>query len=294
MTERRQAIKLGAFLVGVIVLLVLSLTLVGGLRIWRDVDIYQVVTNKTVAGVEIESRVTLRGVEVGKVTRIELDESDFERVRVELSIEPEVIIPAGSKAYFRQTGLTGQRAVDITGGTLADGTLPPGSTIPRGETVLEDLEEQADVLADELATLIDEANLVVAQVLRVANAVDPDQVAAIVEETHGAVRSLTSTSERMASTIEDGRRTLRRIGEEAEAVTHRTTTVLDHADDAAVALTTLLERTDHVVRSNQEDLRATMDNLRRTSRDAEVLIRALRRQPSLLVRSQPPEERELP
>lgn len=45
---------------------------------------------------------------------------------------------------------------------------------------------------------------------------------------------------------------------------------------------------------NEHDVRETVDNLRRTSRDVEALVRVLRIQPSLLLRSQPPEERELP
>lgn len=304
--QRRQLVKLGIFVVSVVTILALALLFVGGLRLGRSYDTYHVVTSGGVSGIDVDSEVTLRGVEVGKVSAIELDRSDFGRVTIDLAIEPGVAIPATAKAYFERDGLTGQRSIDITGGTLADGQLPPGSTIPRGETPLDALESSASALGDELTALVADARQVVQHTQAVITAVDPERVAAIVEavdperveaivaHTERAVKTLESTSKQLAGAVSEGRTDLDELTHSVEAVADRATTTLDHVDGASAELSRVLAAADSILSTNEDDISAIIDDLRRVARDTRVLVRALRMQPSLLLRSAPPKERELP
>lgn len=305
-SSRTQAVKLGIFVIIVVAILVLALVLVGGLRLGRSADTYHIVTSGGVLGVDRDSAVTMRGVEIGKVAAIELDRSDFGSVRIDLEIDPDIAIPALSKAYFQRVGVTGQRAIDITGGTVADGRLAPGSTIPRGETPLEVIESHASGLGDDLAALVADAERTVRQaeaviaaidperVAAIVEAVDPERVAAIVAHTERAARTLASTGRQLERATTEGRARLDALAHDVDAVAARARAVLEHADGASRDLSRLLVETAAVVRANEDDLRVMIGNIRRASQDARALVQALRTRPSLLLRSAPPRERKLP
>lgn len=303
---RTQAVKLGIFVIIVVTTVLLALVLVGGLRLRRPAATYHIVTDAGVSGVDRESAVTMHGVEIGRVAAIALDRSDFGRVRLDLAIDPGVAIPAPSKAYFQRVSVTGQRAIDITGGTLADGRLAPGSVIPRGETPLEALEARAGGLDEELTTLVADAQQAVRRAQQVLAAVDPARVAAIVEAVdparvesilgHAArtARSIESISDRLARATTRGRAHLGDLVDDVGAAATRARAVLDHVDGASRELSRLLVGAGAVLAANEDDLRATISNLRRASQDARALVQALRARPSLLLRSTPPRERALP
>lgn len=304
--SRTQAVKLGIFVVTVVTILVLALVLVGGLRLGRPADTYHIVTSGGVSGIDLASAVTLRGVEIGKVAAIELDRSDFGRVRIDLKIDPGIVIPSPARAYFQRVGVTGQRAIDITGGTLADGRLAPGSTIPRGETTLEALESHASRLGEDLTTLVADvqqavrhANVVLAavdpaRVAAIVEAVDPERVASILAHTEHTMKTFDSTSKQLQRAVTEGRAHLDDLAGDVGAVADRARAVLEHADGASLELSRLLVVATTVLNANEDDVRAAIGNIRRVSQDARALVRALRTRPSLLLRSSPPRERELP
>ncbi|MCY1062730.1 MlaD family protein [Nannocystis sp. SCPEA4] len=303
---RTQAVKLGIFVVSVVTILVLALVLVGGLRLGRPADTYHIITSGGVLGLDLESSVTMRGVKIGRVAAIELDRSDFGRVRIDLKIDPSIALPAPSRAYFQRVGVTGQRGIDITGGTLADGRLAPGSTIPRGETPLEILEARASGLGEELTTLVADATQTVRGAKAVIAAIDPERVAAIVEAVdpkrvaallvHGerTARTLASTSRQLQRALNEGRAHLGDLARDVDAFAARASTVLEHADGASLELSRLLVGATTILNANEDDLRAAIGNIRRVSQDARALVRALRTRPSLLLRSAPPKDRALP
>lgn len=303
---RTQAVKLGIFVVTVVAILVLALVLVGGLRLGKPADTYHIITDGGVSGIDLSSAVTLRGVEIGKVAAIELDRSDFGRVRIDLQIDPGIVIPAPARAYFQRVGVTGQRGIDITGGTLADGRLAPGSTIPRGQTPLEALESHAGRLGEDLTTLVADAQQTVRHAKGVLAAVDPERVAAIVEavdpervaailvHTEHTVKTFESASKQLERAVTAGRAHLDDLAHDVDTVADRARAVLAHADGASLELSRLLVVATTILNANEDDVRVAIGNIRRVSQDARALVRALRTRPSLLLRSTPPRERKLP
>jgi ABC-type transporter Mla subunit MlaD len=239
------------------------------------------------------------------VAAIALDRSDFGRVRIELKIEPGIEIPAASRAYFQRVGVTGQRAIDITGGTLAGGRLAPGSTIPRGETTLEALEAHASGLGDEVSTLVAEARQAVRDAQRVIVAVDPERVAAVVDavdpqrmaallmHSARAAKRLDSASEQIGQMLRQGRAYFGDLTHAGESFAARATAALEHANSVSLELSRLLDVAGSILHANEDDVRAAIGNIRGVSQDARALVRALRARPSLLLHAKPPREREL-
>lgn len=297
MVKRAQNVKLGIFILAVAAILLSTITLVGGLRFWSDRDAYFVVSRDTVSGIGPQTTVTLFGVPIGEVEAVELDRRHPGNVWVELSVDPEVEIPVGVQAYFRATGLTGERAIDLSGDASRGDVLVPGSVIPRGQTSLEMLEARAEGIAENAEELTERATELIVTIDEILDG-GPERVDRILDQTETTMESIVDASAELEKSLREGRASMEsaveKVVEDVDSVSDETTEALGRAKHAADALTRVLDHTDAVVRANDDDIREIVRTLRRTTRAAEQLVRQLRRRPSLLLRSSPPEEREPP
>jgi phospholipid/cholesterol/gamma-HCH transport system substrate-binding protein len=280
MPTRAQNVRLGAFLLATLGLFAFALAVVGGFEFWRKTAPYYVLVEGSVAGLEDGSEVTMRGVPVGFVERIALDERALDHVVIELAIDDDVRVPANARAAIALGGISGVRRIDIVEGDLGAGVLPPGSTIAQAPTTLDRFEDKALVLIDEAIELIHRLHRVARHIDDVAAGVDAEAVARTIDGIDRALASFTAASDELRETMADGRTDL-----------HRT---LGNADRAAAELETLLEGANRLLRANDDDLRAAVRDLRQAARSFRQLSRELRAQPSRLLRSPPPKARVLP
>jgi len=112
-------------------------------------DVYLVKFRDTsVHGLIIGSPVKYRGVEVGRVTRIEVSRTDLDCVEVEVKIKPDLVVKTDMQATLVYIGLTGQKYIEISGGTLAAANLKAHGEIPSGRG----LGEKADDIVNNIQT----------------------------------------------------------------------------------------------------------------------------------------------
>jgi phospholipid/cholesterol/gamma-HCH transport system substrate-binding protein len=168
--------KVNYTLVGAFVL-VLGIALVAGV-LWlaaglggqRAMDGYQAFIQESVAGLNVDAPVKYMGVDVGKVSRIEIDPQHSQQVRLRFLIERGTPIKQDSLAVLKTQGLTGIAYVELSGGSagspplraLVEGDLP---TIPfkmsltaRLENVLTNLMANVDRVSNNLNALFDADN----------------------------------------------------------------------------------------------------------------------------------------
>lgn len=112
-------------------------------------EIYQVdFRNTSVQGVIIGSLVKYRGVEVGRVVRVRVNPTDLDSILVDVKIRPEVVVKTDMTASMVYVGLTGQKYIEVSGGTLAAPNLPAHGTIPTSRG----LGEKADDIINNIET----------------------------------------------------------------------------------------------------------------------------------------------
>lgn len=170
-----------------------------GLRFFQDLPILQNsytlrATFEEAGGLSEGNPVELRGVTVGTVQSVDLDQDD-QVVRVQLRIDEGIRVPEGS--HVRVTGFSGVTGVRLTiqPGPADNPPLAAGATLsppPQG-TVLERLSDQAPALASKA-----------------------DSVLTSTSATMGALRSQLQNPE---SDLRGTLRALRRTMEDVEAVT---------------------------------------------------------------------------
>lgn len=143
MHRRVMEILVGLFMLGgLLALLVLALK-VSGLGDLTGNEGYQVIAKfDNVGSLRIRSRVTIAGVQVGKVANISLDPVTFQSV-VTLSLNSDVKLPKDSSAAIQTSGLIGDNYIALAPGSDAV-FLKAGDQIEetQGALILEKLIQQ--------------------------------------------------------------------------------------------------------------------------------------------------------
>jgi phospholipid/cholesterol/gamma-HCH transport system substrate-binding protein len=108
----------GAFVIGIGLALVLAiLWLAAGGEFKRRVTRYESLSNESVAGLNVNAPVKLRGVDVGKVKSIAINPANGEQVRIVYEIEVGTPIKTDTVATLTTQGLTGIAYVELSGGS---------------------------------------------------------------------------------------------------------------------------------------------------------------------------------
>src|SRR3954463_15897109 len=108
----------GVFVIGLGAALVAPiLWLAAGGELHKKVDLYQSLSNESVAGLNVNAPVKYRGVDVGKVKDIQLVPDNPQQVQIVYAIDRGTPIKADTIATLTTQGLTGIAFVELSGGS---------------------------------------------------------------------------------------------------------------------------------------------------------------------------------
>jgi phospholipid/cholesterol/gamma-HCH transport system substrate-binding protein len=163
METRASYLVVGAF--------VLALIAGGfGFALWisrstlKDDSIYYYVYFKgAVTGLQNGSQVLLRGVPVGRVTDIAIDEKDVEVIQVTVGLKPGTPIKTDTVAQLQMQGITGLSFMQLSGGTTSAPPLEPRlekrrAVIPSKQSSLEQVFDSVPEVTAALTELAVRAN----------------------------------------------------------------------------------------------------------------------------------------
>lgn len=89
----------------------------------RVYDLYYINMQESVSGLNVNAPVKYRGVEVGRVKRIELDRNNPQQVQLTVEIARGTPLKTDTVATLSSQGLTGLAFVDLSGGTVSSAPL---------------------------------------------------------------------------------------------------------------------------------------------------------------------------
>jgi phospholipid/cholesterol/gamma-HCH transport system substrate-binding protein len=128
--------------------LVVFFVWLGGNKLTRDSDLYDIVFQGPVRGVATGGEVDFNGIKVGSVSRIAIDPANSQLVIARVSVAPDVPIRQDSYATLEPQGITGVNYIQITAGSpnrpLLKDTVPDGD-IPK-------LSSRRDAISDLLSS----------------------------------------------------------------------------------------------------------------------------------------------
>jgi len=278
---------------------------------------YQIIFSESVIGLSDGSPVLYNGVNVGRVTEIDLNPQDIREVIVTVQIEAQVPIHEDTVASIRLTGLTGTAAIQLSGGSPDSPLLPAGNAQP----------ERIQAISSPLNRLLESSEGIVVTANKVLGQIDTVLSDANVERITTTLASL----ERFGGTLADADSSLNRLLDNASAASGTLPTLLEQLSttvqrfDEAVAgvdsgliedlpelktrlagalenIESLSGRLDTIVAGNQEELSQLggvgmrqvsggIEEIRRLVRDLSELVRRIERDPArFLLGGEQPEE----
>lgn len=120
---------------------------------------YTVVSSLPVTGLSVESTVRYRGVNVGKVTNIQLDPAARNVIRIDIRVMDELRLSEQSHAELRMQGVTGLAFIDLD--DTDDSSVPllaDGGEIPLQPSMMDKLLDDGPQLVAQIEALLESSN----------------------------------------------------------------------------------------------------------------------------------------
>jgi phospholipid/cholesterol/gamma-HCH transport system substrate-binding protein len=163
METKANYVAVGGFVLVCMLGLVVTLLWLAGAQYSQEYEYFETSFKGPVTGLGNGTTVKFNGIDVGRVTELEFDPNDPQRVIARLQMRPGLHIRQDSRASIESQGLTGGSYVEVSGGTKTSPELvrQPGQKYLRIESkpsTLELLEQSAPELFDKLNRAADKIN----------------------------------------------------------------------------------------------------------------------------------------
>src|SRR6056297_2092454 len=160
MRNRSQKIRLGVFLFVSLALLLAVIGYFTAREFFEKEDVYYVsYEGVSVSGLEVGSPVKYMGIKVGTIKDINIDPENVNKVIVELALKPDTPIKEDATAEITSMGITGLKAIEISGGTNEAESLEPGSYIQAGSSMTQEITGKAEIIAQKAEKVLNNLQL---------------------------------------------------------------------------------------------------------------------------------------
>ncbi len=137
MENRAHALVAGIFVIVLSIAVALIAMRFSGSNI--QYNSYQVVTKESVSGLNPQSAVHFRGVNIGKVEKIEFDPSNLRQILIHILINENVMLSKSVYAQLGYQGVTGLAYVQLNDDGTDYEQLPPDASIPMRRSLLDEV-----------------------------------------------------------------------------------------------------------------------------------------------------------
>jgi phospholipid/cholesterol/gamma-HCH transport system substrate-binding protein len=211
METKANYVAVGAFVLICIIGVVVSIMWLAGVQYSQEYAYYQTYFKGPVTGLGKGTTTRYNGIDVGRITELQFDPSDPQKVIVTLQVQPGLNIREDSVASIESQGLTGGTYVEISGGTAKSPLLvaQPGQKYPvirTKQSTLQQLEQSAPELVAKLNVAADHINELLSDNNRKA-------VAHILASIDQTTQMLAQRSADIDATIKNARDATRNIDE---------------------------------------------------------------------------------
>lgn len=166
MITKSQKVRLGVFLTVGFILILLFAGIVAGSKLFERRDFYYIeFDDVSVGGLQVGGDVQYHGIKIGRVENIKIKPDNVSQVVVTISVQAGTPIKEDVKAQLVYMGITGLKAIELTGGSNEAKVIKPKSFIPKGSSPLENISSKAesivlkiDEITSNLAAITGEAN----------------------------------------------------------------------------------------------------------------------------------------
>jgi len=323
LATRKQKIKVSVFLLACVGIFIVATLVIS--RVYQDAgDNYWLEFDESILGLYEGGLVEYQGVPVGKVTNIFV--TPRQKPHVEVTIDPQKVQlrPGVEGRLVIYSIAAGTMAISLSGGDPKAPVLPPGSQIPTKRSTIEAISKQLTDVMERVSNILDdvESKLAAVQEEDIRDIMGKvkgilgkgDELASkgstLMDETTGAVQDTRAEIRKVSTMLSERNEDLRKVmkslqdlldtsrGKVAEldvrSIQERLTRALDDVSALSRKAEQMLDNAGTVAEDVtrkagdvEYGLRQTMSELRDTFTELRLLVEALRREPSQVVRGKP-------
>ena len=234
MATKTQQVKVGIFFtLGLALLIGIFILIQTGHR--KPTDPYFIKFKESVSGLSKDSPVLYRGVPVGKVEDICVNNAN--EIIARIGIEPnKVTLRKGTVAMLDLGNLMGGMLIDLSGGEAHAPRLTSGSYIPTKPSVLQNITTELPQILREIRSILDKFNRSMGDVseARIGNLTNKadrimsaaaqtlEQADSLIETTRGVIvnneSEVVQTLQEVREALREAQQTLRRLNSDPSAV----------------------------------------------------------------------------
>jgi phospholipid/cholesterol/gamma-HCH transport system substrate-binding protein len=302
MVQRRIYFLVGLFVIIGLLLGAAAVIWLGASKYFQKGSIYVTYFDESVQGLQVDSIVKFRGVDIGTVRKIGVA-PDQRLVEVVMKIDVKDFNVKGVVAKLTLAGITGIVYVELDRRKQGEQAVrpttfqPPYPVIPSVPSDIKQIESAISDIMDRIKQI--DFNAIAREITKAAASLDSfvksDQVKQIMRDAGTATAKLADAAQKMdnflsGGSLDEAVATAREAVKEAKAVMERARVEIERADigKTAARVDRLVEGTSARVDSALTEVEITVETLRRTAESVEELADRLKADPSALIFSRPP------
>jgi phospholipid/cholesterol/gamma-HCH transport system substrate-binding protein len=308
--------KVGALVVLSAVVLCATFYFVGNAQFGRTRTPYRTYL-KYAGGLAPGTDVLFGGITVGKVTVVRPDPTDPTRIEVQFEVKKGTPINAKSVAKLGSVSLMSSPVVSITTGAEDAPRLQAGAVIQSVETVsMDDLQREVAAIAASAQTLIasvqtdlnnitGDARHVLANVNDITGETNRKHVAGILANADDVIAQarprIAQITANVQTLTENANRVTEKLGPTVDNANGTITVLRDRTETDLIELQktlaearSLIDNLQVVVRTNQQNIEYTMENIRMATDHLNDLTESVNERPWSLIRIKQPPDRKVP
>lgn len=256
-------------LVGVLVVVGIALMLAFTYWLLRpsaedEVKIYKIYFDESVLGLNIDAPVKYRGISVGKVTKLKINEKNSEQVEVQVRILKSTPIKTDTQAKLTAQGITGLSYINLSNGSngAEDLKAEKGEDYPVIKTIpsfFENLETSFGSVSTELATTLTRAR-------KLLNDENQEQVALVLKRTANLMGRMEKLlDDKTIAHLQSSAKNLDSFSSKADKMTDNLDKLLTHS----VKWEDKISGSFDSIEGSYRGIRATMDEIKRAVESGE-------------------------
>lgn len=292
MVYRADEVKVGLVVVAGFLILAGFVVSILGLSLGRPTDTY-ITKLKFAGGIERGTVVRFGGMQVGKVTDVDVSPLDDTRIRLMMNVKKGLSVKADSEVFINTIGFLGDYYLEISTGSPGSPNLSPGGEInsvevasinemlASAQSAIEKVDaamvilnekvltedfgkfrDRVEIITDKIIQLLTDVDLVFSEENRANIAETLAQLKELVGENKADVRatmeSFRSASEKLGSLAAT-------LDEVAEENREDIGLLIDEIQATVAEARSASERIDRLIADNASDIGLTIDNLRATT-----------------------------
>lgn len=294
-----QKMRLGVFVIIGMVILAAFIAIPLGMRFTQRTKMYYTLFHgETLYGLDVGAKVRFNGMAIGIVEKISYMPDDLTRMRVDMSVPYNFPIKEDMYITTGLVGITGLKFIEISGGSNESAYLKPGSEITNKQSMFATIGGKAEELVDKVDVLLSHLNVLTHPDSLQSLKTIMDNVADITGEAKAAfgdVRAFIPTAGKIADTTKLIVSEALKITQDIKDITGSfkegfssgdVAAIVSRMDSTVVSVKNLAEDLSLMVLQTREDFAVTVDNLKETAESANLLMRMLSDNPSLLLRGE--------